>query len=56
MPLACYLGNVYAESVLVLRDGAGPLGLKLRLLTAGIIHKTNVRHHYAVFFNKHAYG
>uniref|UniRef100_A0A671M155 UPF0183 protein C16orf70 homolog n=1 Tax=Sinocyclocheilus anshuiensis TaxID=1608454 RepID=A0A671M155_9TELE len=35
MPLACYLGNVYAESVEVLRDGAGPLGLKLRLLTAG---------------------
>uniref|UniRef100_A0A8C4Z1W7 Phagosome assembly factor 1 n=1 Tax=Gadus morhua TaxID=8049 RepID=A0A8C4Z1W7_GADMO len=35
MPLACFLGNVYAEYVDVLRDGAGPLGLKLRLLTAG---------------------
>ncbi|XP_039618930.1 UPF0183 protein C16orf70 homolog isoform X2 [Polypterus senegalus] len=35
MPLACFLGNVYAECVDVLRDGAGPLGLKLRLLTAG---------------------
>ncbi|XP_015224015.1 phagosome assembly factor 1 isoform X1 [Lepisosteus oculatus] len=35
MPLACYLGNVYAECVDVLRDRAGPLGLRLRLLTAG---------------------
>uniref|UniRef100_A0A3B3DLJ3 Phagosome assembly factor 1 n=1 Tax=Oryzias melastigma TaxID=30732 RepID=A0A3B3DLJ3_ORYME len=35
MPLACFLGNIYAEFVDVLRDGAGPLGLKLRLLTAG---------------------
>ena len=37
MPLACFLGNVYAECVDVLRDGAGPLGLKLRLLTAGTV-------------------
>lgn len=35
MPLACFLGNVYAECVDVLRDQAGPLGLRLRLLTAG---------------------
>uniref|UniRef100_A0A3B4CI51 Uncharacterized protein n=1 Tax=Pygocentrus nattereri TaxID=42514 RepID=A0A3B4CI51_PYGNA len=35
MPLACFLGNVYAECVDVLRDGTGPLGLRLRLLTAG---------------------
>ena len=35
MPLACFFGNVYAECVDVLRDGAGPLGLRLRLLTAG---------------------
>uniref|UniRef100_A0A3B3I521 Phagosome assembly factor 1 n=1 Tax=Oryzias latipes TaxID=8090 RepID=A0A3B3I521_ORYLA len=35
MPLACFLGNIYAECVDVLRDGAGPLGLKLRLLAAG---------------------
>uniref|UniRef100_A0A3B5B8D0 Uncharacterized protein n=1 Tax=Stegastes partitus TaxID=144197 RepID=A0A3B5B8D0_9TELE len=35
MPLACFLGNIYAECVDVLRDGAGPLGLRLRLLTAG---------------------
>lgn len=35
MPLACFLGNIYAECVDVLRDQAGPLGLKLRLLTAG---------------------
>lgn len=35
MPLACFLGNIYAECVDVLRDRAGPLGLKLRLLTAG---------------------
>uniref|UniRef100_A0AAZ3QK01 Uncharacterized protein n=1 Tax=Oncorhynchus tshawytscha TaxID=74940 RepID=A0AAZ3QK01_ONCTS len=35
MPLACFLGNVYAECVDVLRDGVGPLGLRLRLLTAG---------------------
>lgn len=37
MPLACFLGNIYAECVDVLRDQAGPLGLKLRLLTAGNI-------------------
>lgn len=36
MPLACFLGNIYAECVDVLRDQAGPLGLRLRLLTAGI--------------------
>lgn len=35
MPLACFLGNIYADSVDVLRDQAGPLGLRLRLLTAG---------------------
>uniref|UniRef100_A0A8B9KSD7 Uncharacterized protein n=1 Tax=Astyanax mexicanus TaxID=7994 RepID=A0A8B9KSD7_ASTMX len=35
MPLACFLGNVYAECVDVLRDATGPLGLRLRLLTAG---------------------
>ncbi|KAK1784735.1 hypothetical protein P4O66_003284 [Electrophorus voltai] len=35
MPLACYLGNVFSECVDVLRDGTGPLGLRLRLLTAG---------------------
>ncbi|KAH0619488.1 hypothetical protein JD844_000148 [Phrynosoma platyrhinos] len=35
MPLSCFLGNVYAENVDVLRDGAGPSGLRLRLLTAG---------------------
>lgn len=35
MPMACFLGNIYAECVDVLRDQAGPLGLKLRLLTAG---------------------
>uniref|UniRef100_A0A3P9J0I8 Chromosome 16 open reading frame 70 n=1 Tax=Oryzias latipes TaxID=8090 RepID=A0A3P9J0I8_ORYLA len=35
MPLACFLGNIYAECVDVLRDGAGPLGLKLRLLASG---------------------
>ncbi|KAK6320251.1 phagosome assembly factor 1 isoform X1 [Coregonus clupeaformis] len=35
MPLACFLGNVYAECVDVLKNGAGPLGLRLRLLTAG---------------------
>uniref|UniRef100_A0A8C6M4C7 Phagosome assembly factor 1 n=1 Tax=Nothobranchius furzeri TaxID=105023 RepID=A0A8C6M4C7_NOTFU len=35
MPLACFLGNIYADCVDVLRDGTGPLGLKLRLLTAG---------------------
>ncbi|KAM8891502.1 phagosome assembly factor 1 isoform 2-T2 [Spinachia spinachia] len=34
MPLACFLGNIFAESVDVLRDAAGPVGLKLRLLTA----------------------
>lgn len=36
MPLSCFLGNVYAENVDVLRDGTGPSGLRLRLLTAGI--------------------
>lgn len=36
MPPACFHGNVYAEGVDVLRDQAGPLGLRLRLLTAGI--------------------
>lgn len=35
MPLACFLGNIYAECVDVLRDRAGPLGLRLHLLTAG---------------------
>lgn len=35
MPLNCFLGNVYAESVDVLRDGTGPSGLRLRLLAAG---------------------
>uniref|UniRef100_A0AC11EKW5 Phagosome assembly factor 1 n=1 Tax=Ovis aries TaxID=9940 RepID=A0AC11EKW5_SHEEP len=35
MPLSCFLGNVYAESVDVLRDGTGPSGLRLRLLAAG---------------------
>ncbi|KAI1235453.1 hypothetical protein IHE44_0002316 [Lamprotornis superbus] len=35
MPLSCFLGNVYAENVDVLRDGTGPSGLRLRLLTAG---------------------
>lgn len=37
MPLSFFLGNVYAENVDVLRDGTGPSGLRLRLLTAGII-------------------
>lgn len=35
MPLPCFLGNIYAEGVEVLRDPSGPLGLRLRLLTAG---------------------
>ncbi|XP_007517810.1 phagosome assembly factor 1 isoform X1 [Erinaceus europaeus] len=35
MPLSCFLGNVYAESIDVLRDGTGPSGLRLRLLAAG---------------------
>jgi hypothetical protein len=35
MPLSCFLGNVYAENVDVLRDGTGPSGLRLRLLAAG---------------------
>uniref|UniRef100_A0A8C5P264 Uncharacterized protein n=1 Tax=Jaculus jaculus TaxID=51337 RepID=A0A8C5P264_JACJA len=35
MPLSCFLGNVYAENVDVLRDGTGPPGLRLRLLAAG---------------------
>uniref|UniRef100_A0A3Q0SFA4 Phagosome assembly factor 1 n=1 Tax=Amphilophus citrinellus TaxID=61819 RepID=A0A3Q0SFA4_AMPCI len=37
MPLACFLGNIYAECVDVLRDRAGPLGLRLHLLTAGSV-------------------
>ncbi|KAL6080297.1 hypothetical protein STEG23_010418 [Scotinomys teguina] len=36
MPLSCFLGNVYAESVDVLRDGTGPSGLRLRLLAAAL--------------------
>uniref|UniRef100_A0A7N8YLA6 Phagosome assembly factor 1 n=1 Tax=Mastacembelus armatus TaxID=205130 RepID=A0A7N8YLA6_9TELE len=47
MPLACFLGNIYAECVDVLRDHAGPLGLKLRLITAacgpGVMADTKVR-------------
>uniref|UniRef100_A0A671VGW3 Phagosome assembly factor 1 n=1 Tax=Sparus aurata TaxID=8175 RepID=A0A671VGW3_SPAAU len=47
MPLACFLGNIYAECVDVLRDRAGPLGLKLRLLTAacgpGVMTDAKVR-------------
>nr|XP_033798102.1 UPF0183 protein C16orf70 homolog isoform X8 [Geotrypetes seraphini] len=35
MPPSCFLGNVYTECVDVLRDESGPLGLRLRLLTAG---------------------
>ncbi|XP_072135497.1 phagosome assembly factor 1 isoform X1 [Mobula birostris] len=35
MPLSCFYGNIYAETVEVLRDPMGPLGLQLRLLTAG---------------------
>ncbi|XP_078256633.1 phagosome assembly factor 1 isoform X5 [Rhinoraja longicauda] len=35
MPLSCFYGNVYAETVEVLRDPVGSLGLQLRLLTAG---------------------
>lgn len=35
MPLSCYLGNVHAESVDVLRDASGPLGLRLRLFSTG---------------------
>lgn len=35
MPLSCFYGNVYAETVEVLRDPVGPHGLQLRLLTAG---------------------
>ncbi|XP_057692348.1 UPF0183 protein C16orf70 homolog isoform X2 [Corythoichthys intestinalis] len=35
MPLACFLGNIYAECVEVLREGTGPVGLKFRLFTAG---------------------
>jgi len=41
MPLTCFLGNVYAENVDVLRDGTGPSGLRLRLLTAGISDTRN---------------
>uniref|UniRef100_A0A3P8X254 Phagosome assembly factor 1 n=1 Tax=Cynoglossus semilaevis TaxID=244447 RepID=A0A3P8X254_CYNSE len=47
MPLACFLGNIYAECVDVLRDQAGPLGLRLRLLTAacgpGVMADSKVR-------------
>uniref|UniRef100_A0A674MWQ6 Phagosome assembly factor 1 n=1 Tax=Takifugu rubripes TaxID=31033 RepID=A0A674MWQ6_TAKRU len=47
MPLPCFLGNIYAEGVDVLRDPSGPLGLRLRLLTAacspGVIADTKVR-------------
>lgn len=42
MPLSCFLGNVYAENVDVLRDGTGPSGLRLRLLTAGISDTQNI--------------
>lgn len=42
MPLSCFLGNVYAENVDVLRDGTGPSGLRLRLLTAGIGDTQNI--------------
>lgn len=42
MPLSCFLGNVYAENVDVLRDGTGPSGLRLRLLTAGIGYTQNM--------------
>lgn len=42
MPLSCFLGNVYAENVDVLRDGTGPSGLRLRLLTAGIGDAQNI--------------
>ncbi|KAL2300299.1 hypothetical protein Nmel_012270, partial [Mimus melanotis] len=42
MPLSCFLGNVYAENVDVLRDGTGPSGLRLRLLTAGIGDTLNI--------------
>lgn len=42
MPLSCFLGNVYAENVDVLRDGTGPSGLRLRLLTAGTGDTQNV--------------
>lgn len=42
MPLSCFLGNVYAENVDVLRDGTGPSGLRLRLLTAGISDAQNI--------------
>lgn len=37
MPLGCYMGNVYAESVDVLRDASGPLGLRLRLQSTGML-------------------
>ena len=42
MPLSCFLGNVYAENIDVLRDGTGPSGLRLRLLTAGISDTQNI--------------
>lgn len=42
MSLSCFLGNVYAENVDVLRDGTGPSGLRLRLLTAGIGGAQNI--------------
>ncbi|XP_049578787.1 phagosome assembly factor 1 isoform X1 [Syngnathus scovelli] len=35
MPLACFLGNIYAECVDVLRESTGPVGLKFLLLSAG---------------------
>lgn len=48
MPLSCFLGNVYAENVDVLRDGTGPSGLRLRLLTAGIGDTKNTLRLFAV--------
>lgn len=35
MPLSCFGGNVYAESVDVLRDNSGPMGLRFKLQTTG---------------------
>lgn len=35
MPLSCFHGNVYAETVDVLRDESGPSGLRFRLQAAG---------------------
>jgi len=48
MPLSCFLGNVYAENVDVLRDGTGPSGLRLRLLTAGIGDTQNTHRLFAM--------